>query len=116
MNQAVITEDGSGKVESVSVPLEVMPSGQFEPLYRTPLSVQVKRNRFDSHKKNRKTDFAFLHIDFGRMGSYQFFLYRFMELLQWRTAKTQKNTLLLTNSSSTYTIKETYASLQNSLA
>jgi len=41
VNQAVITEDGSGKVESVSVPLEVMPSGQFEPLYRTPLSVQV---------------------------------------------------------------------------
>ncbi|KAG5398569.1 hypothetical protein IGI04_020383 [Brassica rapa subsp. trilocularis] len=40
VNQAVITEDGSGKVESVSVPLEVMPSGQFEPLYRTPLSVQ----------------------------------------------------------------------------
>ncbi|CAA7058094.1 unnamed protein product [Microthlaspi erraticum] len=41
VNQAVITEDKSGdKVESVSVPLEVMPSGQFEPLYRTPLSVQ----------------------------------------------------------------------------
>ncbi|CAN8269298.1 unnamed protein product [Cochlearia groenlandica] len=40
VNQAVITEDGSGKVESVSVPLELMPSGQFEPLYRTPLSVQ----------------------------------------------------------------------------
>ncbi|CAF2101225.1 unnamed protein product [Brassica napus] len=40
VNQAVITEDGSGKVDSVSVPLEVMPSGQFEPLYRTPLSVQ----------------------------------------------------------------------------
>ncbi|KAL1202506.1 Peptidyl-prolyl cis-trans isomerase CYP37 [Cardamine amara subsp. amara] len=40
VNQAVITEDGSGKVEGVSVPLEVMPSGQFEPLYRTPLSVQ----------------------------------------------------------------------------
>lgn len=41
VNQAVITEDGSGKVESASVPLELMPSGQFEPLYRTPLSVQV---------------------------------------------------------------------------
>ncbi|KFK38895.1 hypothetical protein AALP_AA3G174800 [Arabis alpina] len=40
VNQAVITEDGSSKVDSVSVPLELMPSGQFEPLYRTPLSVQ----------------------------------------------------------------------------
>ncbi|XP_010545802.1 PREDICTED: peptidyl-prolyl cis-trans isomerase CYP37, chloroplastic [Tarenaya hassleriana] len=40
VNQAVITDNGIGKVESYSVPLEIMPSGQFEPLYRTPLSVQ----------------------------------------------------------------------------
>lgn len=59
MNQAVITEDGSGKVESVSVPLEVMPSGQFEPLYRTPLSVQVftKIPHIYSQIKTQKADF-----------------------------------------------------------
>lgn len=39
-----------------------------------------------------------------------------MELLQWRTVKPQTNTPLLTNSSSTYTIKEMYASLQNFLS
>ncbi|GLT83382.1 hypothetical protein SLE2022_016750 [Rubroshorea leprosula] len=39
VNQAVITESGLDK-NGYSVPLEIMPSGQFEPLYRTTLSVQ----------------------------------------------------------------------------
>ncbi|CAN0826410.1 Peptidyl-prolyl cis-trans isomerase CYP37, chloroplastic [Linum grandiflorum] len=40
INQAVITDDGLDNKNGYSVPLEIMPSGQFEPLYRTTLSVQ----------------------------------------------------------------------------
>ncbi|KAJ9182850.1 hypothetical protein P3X46_006797 [Hevea brasiliensis] len=39
-NQAVLTDNGIDKNGGYSVPLEIMPSGQFEPLYRTTLSVQ----------------------------------------------------------------------------
>ncbi|CAL1352804.1 unnamed protein product [Linum trigynum] len=40
INQAVITDDGLDKNAGYSVPLEIMPSEQFEPLYRTKLSIQ----------------------------------------------------------------------------
>lgn len=40
-NQAVLTDNGIAKNAGYSAPLEIMPSGQFEPLYRTTLSVQV---------------------------------------------------------------------------
>lgn len=40
-NQAILTESRLGKDNGYSVPLELMPSGQFEPLYKTALSVQV---------------------------------------------------------------------------
>ncbi|KAF9666816.1 hypothetical protein SADUNF_Sadunf16G0267800 [Salix dunnii] len=39
-DQAVLTDNGLDKNSGYSVPLEIMPSGQFEPLYRTSLSVQ----------------------------------------------------------------------------
>jgi hypothetical protein len=39
-NQAVIADSESGK-KGYTIPLEVMPAGQFEPLYRSPLSIQV---------------------------------------------------------------------------
>ncbi|XP_039029613.1 peptidyl-prolyl cis-trans isomerase CYP37, chloroplastic-like isoform X2 [Hibiscus syriacus] len=39
INQALISENDTGK-NGYSVPLEIMPSGQFEPLYKTTLSVQ----------------------------------------------------------------------------
>ncbi|KAG6793871.1 peptidyl-prolyl cis-trans isomerase CYP37, chloroplastic isoform X1 [Populus alba] len=39
-DQAVLTDNGLDKNSGYSVPLEIMPSGQFEPLYRTTLSVQ----------------------------------------------------------------------------
>ncbi|MBA0561631.1 hypothetical protein Goshw_030454 [Gossypium schwendimanii] len=39
INQAIISENDTGK-NGYSVPLEIMPSGQFEPLYKTTLSVQ----------------------------------------------------------------------------
>ncbi|KAJ8764693.1 hypothetical protein K2173_007782 [Erythroxylum novogranatense] len=39
-NQAVITDNGLDNNSGYSVPLEIMPSGQFEPLYRTTLDVQ----------------------------------------------------------------------------
>ncbi|KAG8658024.1 peptidyl-prolyl cis-trans isomerase CYP37, chloroplastic isoform X2 [Manihot esculenta] len=39
-NQAVLTDNGIAKNAGYSAPLEIMPSGQFEPLYRTTLSVQ----------------------------------------------------------------------------
>lgn len=40
-NQAILSENGQDKSSGYSVPLEIMPSGQFEPLYKTTLSVQV---------------------------------------------------------------------------
>lgn len=40
-NQAILSDKGPEKNSGYSVPLEIMPSGQFEPLYRTTLSVQV---------------------------------------------------------------------------
>ncbi|XP_022142899.1 peptidyl-prolyl cis-trans isomerase CYP37, chloroplastic isoform X2 [Momordica charantia] len=39
-SQAVLSENGIDKNEGTSIPLEIKPSGQFEPLYRTTLSVQ----------------------------------------------------------------------------
>jgi hypothetical protein len=39
-SQAVLTDNEIEKYGK-SVPLELMPSGQFEPLYKTMLSVQV---------------------------------------------------------------------------
>ncbi|CAI0439051.1 unnamed protein product, partial [Linum tenue] len=40
INQAIITDTGLDKNSSYSIPLEIMPSGQFEPLCRTKSSVQ----------------------------------------------------------------------------
>ncbi|XP_019453602.1 PREDICTED: peptidyl-prolyl cis-trans isomerase CYP37, chloroplastic [Lupinus angustifolius] len=40
INQAIISDNGLDKNSGYSVPLEIMPSGQFEPLYKTKLSVQ----------------------------------------------------------------------------
>lgn len=39
--QAVLSDNKIEKRKGYSVPLEIMPSGQFEPLYKTTLSVQV---------------------------------------------------------------------------
>lgn len=40
-NQAILSDSKIGKNIGYSAPLEIMPSGQFEPLYKTSLSVQV---------------------------------------------------------------------------
>ncbi|XP_042520905.1 peptidyl-prolyl cis-trans isomerase CYP37, chloroplastic isoform X1 [Macadamia integrifolia] len=40
VNQAVLSDNGVEKNKGYDIPLEIMPSGQFEPLYRTTLSVQ----------------------------------------------------------------------------
>lgn len=40
-DQAVLSDNGLDKNNGYSVPLEIKPSGQFEPLYRTTLNVQV---------------------------------------------------------------------------
>lgn len=40
VNQAVLSDSGPQN-SGFSVPLELMPAGQFEPLYKTTLSVQV---------------------------------------------------------------------------
>lgn len=47
-NQAVLTEKGLDKGSDYNLPLEIMPSGQFEPLYRTALNVQVNIACFDA--------------------------------------------------------------------
>ncbi|GAB4846334.1 cytochrome P450 monooxygenase 37 [Ancistrocladus abbreviatus] len=39
-NQAILSDSKLDKKSGYNVPLEIMPSGQFEPLYRTTLSVQ----------------------------------------------------------------------------
>ncbi|XP_075482705.1 peptidyl-prolyl cis-trans isomerase CYP37, chloroplastic isoform X2 [Primulina tabacum] len=38
INQAIISDSAMGKAVGYSVPLEIMPSGQFEPLYKTTLN------------------------------------------------------------------------------
>jgi hypothetical protein len=45
-SQAIIADNETGK-NGYTVPLEVKPAGQFEPLYRTPLSIQVSHSRRD---------------------------------------------------------------------
>ncbi|GAV75392.1 Pro_isomerase domain-containing protein, partial [Cephalotus follicularis] len=40
INQAVLADSGIDKNSGYTVPLEIMPSGQFEPLSKTTLSVQ----------------------------------------------------------------------------
>lgn len=40
VNQAIISDSELGNSTGYSVPLEIKPSGQFEPLYKTTLSVQ----------------------------------------------------------------------------
>lgn len=40
-NQAILSDGGVGNGIGYSIPLEIKPSGQFEPLYKTTLSVQV---------------------------------------------------------------------------
>lgn len=42
-DQAILSDSKLGKDKGYSVPLEIMSSGQFEPLYKTTLSVQVHR-------------------------------------------------------------------------
>jgi hypothetical protein len=42
-NQSIIADNDNGKMGYI-VPLEVMPAEQFEPLYRTPLSIQVSHS------------------------------------------------------------------------
>lgn len=42
-NQAIISDHGLDKNSGYNIPLEIKPSGQFEPLYRTTLSVQVAK-------------------------------------------------------------------------
>ncbi|KAK9077515.1 hypothetical protein SSX86_005852 [Deinandra increscens subsp. villosa] len=39
-DQAILSDSGVDKSIGYSVPLEIMPSGQFEPLYKTALSIQ----------------------------------------------------------------------------
>ena len=40
-SQAVLSENSLDNNKGYSIPLEIKPSGQFEPLYKTTLSVQV---------------------------------------------------------------------------
>lgn len=40
-DQAVLSDNGLDKNTGYTVPLEIKPAGQFEPLYRTKLDVQV---------------------------------------------------------------------------
>lgn len=40
-DQAILSDNGIDKSIGYSVPLEIMPAGQFEPLYKTMLSIQV---------------------------------------------------------------------------
>ncbi|XP_024018635.1 peptidyl-prolyl cis-trans isomerase CYP37, chloroplastic isoform X3 [Morus notabilis] len=40
-DQAILSDNGLDKNKGYSVPLEIMPFGQFEPLYKTTLSVQA---------------------------------------------------------------------------
>uniref|UniRef100_A0A453B928 Peptidyl-prolyl cis-trans isomerase CYP38-like PsbQ-like domain-containing protein n=1 Tax=Aegilops tauschii subsp. strangulata TaxID=200361 RepID=A0A453B928_AEGTS len=45
VSQAIIVDSETGK-KGYTLPLEVMPAGQFEPLYRSPLSIQVTHSHY----------------------------------------------------------------------
>uniref|UniRef100_A0A6N2MEH7 Uncharacterized protein n=2 Tax=Salix viminalis TaxID=40686 RepID=A0A6N2MEH7_SALVM len=71
-DQAVLTDNGLDKNSGYSVPLEIMPSGQFEPLYRTTL-----RWRIASSSTIRLRAVAMAHSEVSEDFSapYQFFFY-----------------------------------------
>lgn len=49
-NQAILSDSEVGKTTGYSVPLEIKPAGQFEPLYRTTLSIQVPTCFMDNNR------------------------------------------------------------------
>lgn len=49
-NQAILSDSEVGKTTGYSVPLEIKPAGQFEPLYGTTLSIQVPTCFMDNNR------------------------------------------------------------------
>lgn len=75
-SQAVLSENSLDKNKGYSIPLEIKPSGQFEPLYRTTLSVQVLScSQLSTYNFTQKKFFFF-----------SFFLYYFLYMEGWRIA------------------------------
>lgn len=121
-NQAILSDNGLNKNSGYSVPLEIKPSGQFEPLYRTTLSVQVVPclTYYKSSISNYQDGFLqvldlyllilinYLLLIFlrGRMGNCQFFHYLFTEQLLWHIVRSLRNTRHHVSSFSTFTTKE----------
>jgi hypothetical protein len=112
-NQAILSENGVDKSSGYSVPLEIMPAGQFEPLYKTTLSVQVCFCFISSHILQHMTDIYhpvlicfLMYLSFGRMENCQFCLYLFMEQLLWLITKTPRSIHHLISFSSISMINE----------
>ena len=113
-DQAVLTDNGLDKNSGYSVPLEIMPSGQFEPLYRTTLSVQVQNSyfyfcAFHAIASSKTFFFSMLynfHFPCGRMENCQFFHYLFTGQLQWHTVRFLRTSLHHISFSSISMIKE----------
>lgn len=109
-DQAILSYNGLDKNSGYSVPLEIKPSGQFEPLYKTKLDVQVSSSlvllqlrQFRSAKwfscmqlpalvDSIVLCFCLFFFSHGRMGSCQFFHYLFTEQLQWHIVKSRMST------------------------
>jgi len=106
-DQAVLSDSGLDK-NGYNVPLEIMPSGQFEPLYRTTLNVQVCQSLISTRHFLWVTPlifFSFLSMH-KRMENCQFFHSLYMEQLQWHTVKSLRSIHHHTSFSSIFMIKE----------
>lgn len=60
-SQAIIVDSETGK-KGYTLPLEVMPAGQFEPLYRSPLSIQVTHSHYFNSKTNLSSCSLYLDL------------------------------------------------------
>ena len=111
INQAVISDNGVDKNTGYSVPLEIMPSGQFEPLYKTTLSVQVCLlfhfiEKWSAGITGVYHTVLICFLSVGRMENCRFFRYLFMGHLLWLIAKPRRSIHPLISFSSISMINE----------
>lgn len=107
-DQAILSDNGLDKNSGYNVPLEIMPSGQFEPLYRTTLSVQVCQCLISTRDflwLILLIFFAFFSL-FKRTENCLFFHSLFMEHLQWHIVKSLRSSLRRLSFSSIVMISE----------
>ncbi|XP_059443652.1 peptidyl-prolyl cis-trans isomerase CYP37, chloroplastic isoform X1 [Corylus avellana] len=76
-DQAILSDNGLDKNSGYNIPLEIMPSGQFEPLYRTTLSVQDGELPVLPLSVYGAVAMAHSEVSEESSSPYQFFFYRY---------------------------------------